>query len=263
VLAGLAGAFPVNASPPRTGAYATAGGRTQAGALGAAAAVVLLIPVANIFRDVPLATLAAILIYVAYHLFSWRELVAIFRFSAFEFALAAVTLLVVVLVGIQQGIAVAVALAILDRIRVSARPTLHVMGRVPGTTSWQRRGLEPSAETVPGVLVTLFATPIWYANAAHFRAEVSAALSHAAPVHVFVLDTVGQSDIDFTGTRALSQVLDHCERNGITFGIARAGLHLRESLRRSGLAARIGEGRFYPTVDEAVRAMAGEGPPPR
>jgi len=262
VLAGLVGAFPVNASPPRSGAVATAGGRTQAGPLGAAAAVVLLIPVANIFRDVPLATLAAILIYVAYHLFNWRDLVAIFRFSAFEFALAATTLLAVVLVGIQQGIAVAVVLAILDRIRVSARPKLHVMGRIPGTTSWQRQSLDPSAQTVPGVLVTLFATPIWYANAVHFRAEVSAALREGAPVRVFVLDTVGQSDIDFTGTRALERVLDRCERDGIAFGVARAGVHLHESLRRSGLAARIGENRFFPTVDEAVRAMAGDGSPP-
>ena len=37
VAAGLVGSFPVDASPPRTGAVATAGGRTQAGALGAAA----------------------------------------------------------------------------------------------------------------------------------------------------------------------------------------------------------------------------------
>jgi MFS superfamily sulfate permease-like transporter len=223
--------------------------------------VVLLIPVANVFRDVPLTTLAAILIYVAYRLFNWRDLMAIFRFNLVEFSLAAITLLAVVLIGIQQGVAVAVVLAILDRIRISARPKLHVMGRIPGTTSWARRSIEPSAQAVPGVLVTIFATPIWYANAEHFRDEVSIALREAAPIHVFVLDTVGQSDIDFTGTRALSVVLDRCERDGIAFGIARAGDHLRESLRRCGLAARIGENHFFPTVDEAVRVMAGEGPP--
>ena len=137
-----------------------------------------------------------------------------------------------------------------------------MLGRIPGTTSWQRRSLEPSAQTVPGVLVTLFATTVWYANAAHFRAEVLTALREAAPLDVFVLDTVGQSDIDFTGTRALTRVLDRCERDHIAFGIARAGDHLHESLRRSGLAARIGEHRFFPTADEAVRAMAGEGPSP-
>ncbi len=262
VAAGLVGSFPVNASPPRTAAVATAGGRTQAGALGAAAVMVVLIPFAGVLKNVPLAALAAILIFVALRLFNVRDLVAIARFSRLEFALATVTLLTVVLVGVEQGIGVAVGLAILDRIRVSARPQLHVLGRIPGSTSWQRRTLDPSAEEVPGVLVALFATPIWYANAIRFRDEVRAALRHApGPLRVFVLDTVGMSDIDFTGTRALSQVLDLFEHEGIAFGIARAGVHLRDSLHRSGLAARIGEDHFFTTVDEAVTAL-GSGPSP-
>ena len=262
VLAGLVGSFPVDASPPRTGAVATAGGRTQAGALGAAAVVVVIIPFANVLRDVPLATLAAILIFVAVRLFRLRDLIAIARFNVFEFALAAVTLLAVALVGVEQGIAVAVGLAILDRIRLSSRPQLHVLGRLPGTTSWQRWALDPSAEQEPGILVALFATPIWYANAMRFRDEVSDALAHASgPVRVFVLDTIGMSDIDFTGTAAMRQVLDLCERDGIAFGVARSGVHLHDSLRRSGLAARIGEDHFYTSVNEAVTALAGPPPP--
>ncbi len=261
VLAGLVGSFPVNASPPRTGAVVTAGGRTQAGALGAAAVVILLIPFANVLKDVPLATLAAILIFVALRLFRVRDLIAIARFNLFEFGLAAVTLLTVVLVGVVQGIGVAVGLAILDRIRLSARPQLHVLGRLPGTTSWQRSALDPSAEQVPGIMVALFATPIWYANAVRFREEVSEALAHApGPVRVFVLDTIGMSDIDFTGTSAMSHVIDLCERDGIAFGIARSGVHLHDSLRRAGLVARIGEDHFFTSVNEAVTALA-DGPP--
>jgi MFS superfamily sulfate permease-like transporter len=257
VLAGLVGSFPVDASPPRTGAYATAGGRTQAGALGAAAVVIALIPFAGVLKDVPLATLAAILIFVALRLFSVSDLVAIARFNRFEFALAAVTLLTVVLVGVEQGIGVAVGLAILDRVRLSARPQLHVLGRIPGTTSWQRSALDPSAEQVQGVLVALYATPVWYANAVRFREQVSDALRDTpGPLRVFVLDTIGMSDIDFTGTRAMGQVVSLCERDHVALGIARAGVHLRDSLRRSGLAARIGEDHFFPSVDEAVVALS-------
>ena len=262
VLAGLVGSFPVNASPPNTGVVVNAGARTQAGALGAAAVIIVLIPFANVFRDVPLATLAAILIFVALRLFRAKDLVVIARFNLFEFALAAVTLLTVVLVGVEQGIGVAVGLAILDRIRLSARPQLHVLGRLPDTTSWQRWALDPRAEQVPGILVALFATPLWYANAVRFSDAVSDALEHApAPVRVFVLDTIGMSDIDFTGTRAMSQVLDLCERDGITFGIRGSGVHLHDSLRRIGLAARIGEDHFFTSVNEAVTALA-SGPPP-
>src|SRR3984885_11836262 len=152
VLAGLVGSFPVDASPPRTGAVATAGGRSQAGALGAALVIVLLIPVANVLRDVPLATLAAVLIYVAIRLFKPRDLRAIARFDLFEFGLTSVTLLTVVLVGVEQGIGVAVGVAILDRVRLSSRPQLHVLGRIPGTTSWAPLSAQlPAAAEIPGV----------------------------------------------------------------------------------------------------------------
>jgi sulfate permease, SulP family len=256
VVAGLVGSFPVDASPPRTGAVVTAGGRTQAGPLGAALAVVLFIPFAGVLRDVPLATLAAILIFVAAHIFARAQLVAIARFDRFEFALAAVTLVAVVFIGVEQGIAIAVGLAILDRIRLSARPQLHILGRVPGTTSWTPMDRDDNAQQLPGVLAVLFATPLWYANAVHFREEVAAALRAAGGgTRVLVLDAIGMSDLDFTGARALGRVLDACERDGITVGVARAGIHVRRSLKRSGLDARIGEDLFYATVDEAVSAL--------
>jgi sulfate permease, SulP family len=262
VVAGLVGSFPVDASPPNTGAVITAGGRTQAGALGAAVVVIVLIPFADVFRDVPLATLAAILVFVALRLFRGRDLIAIARFNLWEFALAGVTFLTVALVGVEQGIGVAVGLAILDRIRLSARPQLHVLGRIPGTTSWAPHLPNSPAGQVPGILVLLFATPLWYGNATNFREEVTRALARAPGTRVLVLDTIGMSDVDYTGSRALGEVLNECERRHVAFGLARAGDHARESLRRSGLALRIGESRFYDSVNEAVTELAGEPPPP-
>ena len=60
----------------------------------------------------------------------------------------------------------------------------------------------------------------------------------------------------------MTRVVEACERDGVALGIARAGAHLHESLRRSGLSVRIGEEHFYDTVDEAVRALAPDADPP-
>ena len=179
IVAGLVGAFPVDASPPRTAAVAAASGRTQAAGLGAAAAIVLLVPAAGVLKDVPVAALAGVLLYVATRIFHGRDLLAIARFDPFEFALAVITLLTVAFVGVEQGIAVAVGLAILDRTRLSARPQLHVLGRIPQTTSWAPISSPEKPVQVPGVLVVLFATPLWYANAVHFRAQLHDALARA------------------------------------------------------------------------------------
>ena len=131
-----------------------------------------LIPAANILRNVPLATLAGVLLFVAARLFNGREIVRIARFDKLELALALTTLLTVALVGVEQGIGVAVGLAILDRTWRSARPQLHVLGRIPGTTSWAPVSRAGGAAQVPGVLVVLFATPLWYANSVHFDAQL-------------------------------------------------------------------------------------------
>lgn len=256
VMAGLAGSFPVNASPPRTAAVAEAGGRTQVSGLLAAGALAALVPASGLLQDLPVAALAAVLLFVAARIFRAREIYAIARFDAVEFALAALGLLTVAFIGVQQGIGVAVALAIADRARLSARPQMHVLGLIPGTTSWAPVSGPERTEQVPGVLVVLFATPLWYANAADFRREMDQALERAVGrPRAVVLDAIGMSDIDFTGSRALREVLDELEGRQLVFAFARAGEHVRSNLDRAGLLQRIGEDRFYPSVGEAVDGL--------
>ncbi|MHB8438607.1 MAG: SulP family inorganic anion transporter [Acidimicrobiales bacterium] len=257
VLSGLFGSFAVDASPARTAAVASAGGRSQLSGLAAAAAVVLLVPAAGVLHDVPVATLGAILIFVASRIFHLKDLVSVARFDRIELGLALVTLLVVALAGVEQGIAVAVALAILDRTRLSARPSVHILGRVPGTTSWAPIEQPDPQREVPGVRVLIFAASLYYANAQHFRTQVrKLSMNGRDPVAPrLVLDVAGMYDLDFTGARVLTRVLDELHRAGVRVDLARVGHHVRQSLERSGLLAKIGEQSIFDTVDEAVNAL--------
>ena len=258
-LSGLAGAFPVNASPPRTAAAAEAGGRTQLAGLAAALVMAALIPAAGLLYYVPVAGLAGILLFIATRIIHVGELRAIARFDRVELALALVTLTTVALWGVVQGIGVAVALAILDRARISARPHLHVLGRIPGTTSWVPLSIAEGAVPVPGVLVVLFATPLWFGNASHFREELQQALprtSGGSPRAV-VLDALGLTDVDYTGILAIREVLDELDADGIRFGIARASARVRAELVRAQLTpAKIPDSRFFLDVDAAVTALS-------
>jgi MFS superfamily sulfate permease-like transporter len=253
VAAGLIGAFPVNASPARTAAVSAARGRTQLAGLLAAVGMAAVVPAAGLLREVPLAALSGVLLYVAIRIFHVRELVAIGRFDRFELALAVITLLAVALIGVEQGIGVAVGLAILDRTRLTARPSLHVLGRIPGTTSWAPLTAPGQPDELPGVLVVLFAAPLWYANATHFRAALDHARRRSTQQpRLVVLDALGMYDVDFTGSQAFAKALDELAGDGIPFVVARAGDHLKDNLARSGLLQRIGADRFYASVDEAV-----------
>ena len=151
--------------PPRP-----AGARRLAG-LVAAAALIALIPAAGLLKDVPLATLAAVLIFVATRIFHVRDLLAIARFDRFEF-------------GPRGGHAADGGAGRrraghrrrrrtrdprphpAERTAAAARARPHRRHDQLGAARRQR----PPAAQVPGVLAVLFATPLWYANAVHFRA---------------------------------------------------------------------------------------------
>ncbi|MFZ0666171.1 MAG: SulP family inorganic anion transporter [Acidimicrobiales bacterium] len=263
ILSGFAGSFPVDASPARTSVVASARGKTQAACLFAALVIAIASPAADQLRRVPLACLAAILLFVATRLLRIKDFKRILHFSRMEFGLAVITAIVVAFVGVEQGIALAVLLAVFDRAWHTARPKLLMLGRVPGTTSWTSLGTKDPTEGIPGVEVVLFAGPLYFANAGEFHTRVNAALSRPAPLDALVIDAAGMGDIDFTGASVLHKIVGDLEARGIQIAFARAGPEVIHNLEQSGIVKMIGSDRLFDTVDEAATAMShGQAPVP-
>ena len=87
--------------------------------------------------------------------------------------------------------------------------------------------------------MVLFATPLWYANAGHFRTEMTAAIDRAGhPIRLVVLDTIGMTDLDYTGSHALRQMLDRLDRSGVSFAMARTSETAWREAACSGGSAR-------------------------
>ncbi len=261
VLAGLVGSFPVNSSPPRTEVVAAAGGRTQASSLVAAGVVLVVVLAATgLLKDLPLATLGAILVFVATRLFRVGELRAILRFNRVEFAVAVVTLLVVSFFGIEQGVIVAMLLALLERTRREARPPDAILGRVPGTDHWIPCDIGRPTEQVAGVVVYLMYSPLWYGNADYFRGRVRQIIEGATqPVRAFVLDADGISDIDYTGTQVFAKVAADLQRGGVKLGVARSSHLVQRAFRHADLGAISGLGQLFTSVEDAVESLSGAG----
>jgi len=255
--AGMAGSFAVDASPPRSAVLAAAGGRTQASGLIAAVAALLVAVVATgLLKDLPQATLGAILVFVATRLFRRKDLTAILRFDRVEFGLAMVTLVAVALFGIEQGVVVALLLSLADRTRRSARPRDAVLGREPGTDHWIPPDVGLPTEQVPGVVVYLVYAPVWYGNADYISARVHAVVAAAPqPVHALVLDFDAVSDIDFTGTRMVGALTTSLAARGVTVGLARSSHLVHHDLKHSGLLESLGSDHLFASVEDAVAAL--------
>lgn len=257
ITAGFVGTFAVDASPPNSAIASAAGARSQVTNILAAATVFLVVLVATPpLTHLPQVTLGATLVFVAAKLFRLRELRAIWRFDRVEFALAAVTLLVVALVGIEQGVALAMILSLAERTWRTARPRDTLVGREPGTDRWVPIDIGRPTEQVPGVLVYLVYAPLWYGNADYLRQRILRLVETApTPVHAVILDADGMSDIDYTGLQALRDIAADLAQNDVTIGIARASHLVHHNLKHGALLSQLGADHLFASVEEAVTAL--------
>lgn len=253
IVAGVGGAFPVNASPARTGVVRVAGGTTQLVGFVAAAGALLVIPIAPALSDLPLAVLAGVLVYVAGRLIKVGVMRRIGSVDRYELALAVVTGLAVIAIGVQEGIAVAVGLAILDQTRRSARPRSSVLGRRPHTTSWEPIGHD-DAQGVEGVTVLLFTAPLYFVNAGLFRTEVHDAMRAYPSTKHIVIDAAAMTDIDYTGLAALTSVVTDLAREGVEVVVARPSDEVLRTLSRAPDPA-VRKMRTFETVNDAVATI--------
>jgi MFS superfamily sulfate permease-like transporter len=254
VAAGLVGAFPVNASPARSTVSRLAGGRTKVVGLTAAVLAVALSPLARYAHTIPLAALAGVLFFIASRLIKVSQLIKIWHSRRLEFVLAIVSLLGVILIGVEQGLAIAVGLAILDQTWRSARPHMIVMGRRHGTTSWEPLS-EKGVSSVDHVLTVIFDNDLFFANAGIFRKESHDLMKSFPNTKHLVIDAVAIADVDFTGMTILSQVVDDLAKDEISVTLARVSDKVRATLAGS-FDPKIRAIVIYDNVDAAVNAVA-------
>jgi MFS superfamily sulfate permease-like transporter len=254
VVAGLAGTFPVNASPARTTVTGLAGGSTKLVGLTAAAIAIVLSPLGTYAHMIPLAALAGVLFFVASRLIKVTLLRRIWKANRIEFLFATVSALGVIFVGVEQGIAIAVGLAVLDQTWRSARPHMVVLGRHEGTTSWEPI-TEPHVTMVDHTLVVLFDNDLFFANAGVFRRELHQLLARYSTSEHLVLDAVAVGEIDFTGMTILSQVVHDLTKDGTSVVFARVSAGLKKSLSTS-FDPLIRAIALYESVDAAVQATS-------
>jgi sulfate permease, SulP family len=264
IVSSLFGAFPVNASPPRTAIVSETGGRSQVAGLVAAGVVAALVAFgAGLLRHVPHAALSGVLLFIALRIIRLHQISAIYRQSFGEFLLVVTTTAAIIVLPIQQGVAIGIVLSLLHGIWSTARARVVVFERVPGTSVWWPSSPQLRGVKEPGIIVAGFASPLSFLNAYRFRQDMLNALrSTASGTRLIVLEATGILDIDFTAARILSDVIRRCHADGITFTMARLeSIRAQDAVARFRIEEALGPGRIFRSVDDAIRAF-GSAPQP-
>ena len=132
--------------------------------------MIVLVP--GLFRNLPQPALAAVVITASLSLADIPGTVRLWRQRKAEFLLSITAFLGVALLGVLPGIAIAVALSILNVFRRAWWPYDTVLGRVEGLEGYHDVHTHPEARHLPGLVIYRFDAPLFFANAKTFRDEV-------------------------------------------------------------------------------------------
>lgn len=255
--AGLSGTFVVNGSPTKTQMVDGAGGRSQISQI--ATAVIVLIVLLFLTKPLaymPEAVLAAIVFMIGVELVDLAGMRKILRRRMDEFVVAAITATVVVVVGVEQGILLAIILSILDHLRFSYHPrdTYVVLSPTGGPRSIPLTEAAQPAEAEPGLVIYRFAASLYYANSNRFLEEIRDILAAKTSPTWVCLDAVGIADVDFTGGEVLRNLHGELREHGVRLVLADASDDVRAQLTQYEITGLLGEDAFFDTIEEAVSA---------
>jgi SulP family sulfate permease len=258
VMAGLSGTFVVNGSPTKTQMVDGAGGRSQLAQLTTGVIVVVVL----LFLTVPLqympnAVLASVVFLIGVELVDIPGMRKILRRRPDEFVVAALTAAVVVFVGVEQGIVVAIVASIIDHLRRSYRPPTAVLLPDDDDQGWHSTIPSADERSIEGMVVYRFAAPLYYANSSHFSEEILAFAEASEPVEWICVDAAAMPDVDYTGAATLRSVHDQLAERNVRLVFAEMMGAVQAELDRYELTDVLGADTFYPSVPAAVSAFKG------
>lgn len=256
VASGLFQGFSISSSSSRTPVAEQAGAKTQlTGVVGALCIALLLLFAPALLQNLPNAALGAVVIASCLSLVDVQGVVRLYHLRRGEFALAVICFLGVALLGVIQGIFIAVALALLGFIWRAWRPYDAVLGRVEGLKGYHDITRYPEAKRIPGLVIFRWDAPLFFANAEVFREHILQAIADApTPTKWIVVAAEPVTDVDITAGEALSALDDDLEKAGIELVFAEMKDPVKDRLKQYGLFTKIGSDLFFPTLGRAVDA---------
>jgi MFS superfamily sulfate permease-like transporter len=259
VAAGFSSTFIVNGSPTKTAMVDTAGGRSQISHLATVAMVLLvLLFLTKPLAVLPNAVLAAIVFHIGLKLVDYRGLAEIYRKAPREFLLAAVTGATVVLVGVQQGILLAVILSLLQHVRRSYQPHTAVITRLENDR-WRMEPVAPGKMIEPGLVMYWFGADLFYANVGRFVADVRQLVEKSpTPIRWMVIDASAITGVDFSSGCALLELQQDLSKAGVALVLVSLGWSRSRSFERLGLIKTIGENHLFHARRDCVAAYLNE-----
>jgi MFS superfamily sulfate permease-like transporter len=172
---------------------------------------------------------------------------------------ALITAIVVVAVGVEQGILLAMVLSLVEHVRRSYRSRNVVIAHDTG--GWMVLPVTTPKQIRPGLLVYRFAHTMYYANAEQLSQEVvELAKGAEPPLAWFCIDASAVADIDFSAAATLRELYGILKGQSIRLVFCEVIDLVKAELDRYELTDLIGKDAFYETIAAIVSSYDKKSP---
>ncbi len=252
----VSGGMSVAGGFSRTMVNFSAGARTQ---LAMIIAVILLaialLSFTEQFTYIPKAALAAIILVAIAPLIKFREIITTLKYDRADAVTQTITLLAVLFLGIEEGIALGVIVTIIAYLQRASLPHIAVTGQVPG--SEQFRNVERHTVTTwPNLLLIRIDENITFANINYITDFISAQIDNKPELEHVVLQFGSVSYVDITAFEALFSFIEALDNRNITVNLADVKGPVMDKFKKMDLDHHLMKGQvFFHTID-AIKALA-------
>ena len=262
---GFFGGFAVTASDSRTAVNDMMGGKTQvAGLVSAAALAISVLFLSDALSLLPTPALGAVLASAAVSLIDLRTLRELWRISRIEFGFAMISIAGVIVLGVLNGVIVAISATLLYVIMKGLTPRDALLGRIPGREGFYKLHRDKAAQPIPGLAIYLLQGSLLFFNVDYVQGRIKEIIANLGPeTEWLIFDAGATPQIDSTAVVMLDDIRALAEERGLKFSIAELHYEPRDTLTRSGVAAAIGADMIFDDLEDAIAAFtARRGAPP-
>jgi SulP family sulfate permease len=178
---------------------------------------------------------------------------AIYQQRRSEFWVALITALMVIVVGVEEGIILAIVLSLINHTRRGYRPK-NALLQPAGTGTWRAQPVASRVQALPGLAVYRFTHSMYYANAEQFSEEVvDLANSADSPLRWLCIDASAIDDVDFSAAETLRSIFSILKGKGIRLVVAQVMADVKKESRYH-CERLFGQDAFYETLEDVVSA---------
>ena len=240
----------------RTMVNFSAGARTQfAMIIAVILLAIALLSFTEQFANIPKAALAAIILVAIIPLIKLREIIDTFQHDRADASTQLITLIAVLALGIEEGIALGILVTVIIFLRRTSLPHIAVIGQVEGTEQF-RNIKRHQVKTWPNLLLIRIDENITFANITYITEFISEQAEKQPQLEHIVLNCSSISYIDTTAFEALKNFVMAIENRGLTINLAQVKGPVMDKLSQMKIEDELSKGKVFFHTTDAIKALS-------